>query len=416
MAYPQELTPYMTTTPLNYPKKRIRLAVLSLFVAQGLCFASWASRLTDIRSDFKVEDFLYFGILMFMPPIGKFIAIPSVGFLLPRIGSKKTVFISILGYAISLVLIGWVTNIYALAVMLFFFGTFWNMTDISLNTQAIETERLYGRPIIATFHATWSLSACVGAVIGFVMINLNIIPFHHYILIAFIAIALVLFNYKYLQEKSAEDQEQEGIEQKAEKSEVPQKRFHLPELLLIQLGLIWLVALIVENTMFEWSNVYFESVINAPKSLQVGFLVFMIMMFTGRMLTNFAYSKWSKRTVLIIAGLLIFVGFFTSSLFIGFSDDMVIKVVINSLGFMFIGLGISCVVPTLYSIVGDKAKTPVGLALTIMSGISFVGPLVAPLMVGAISRHYKLEYAYLTVGVMGLIIVAIAIFTKTLRK
>lgn len=416
MAYPQELTPYMTTTPLNYPKKRIRLAVLSLFVAQGLCFASWASRLTDIRSDFKVEDFLYFGILMFMPPIGKFIAIPSVGFLLPRIGSKKTVFISILGYAISLVLIGWVTNIYALAVMLFFFGTFWNMTDISLNTQAIETERLYGRPIIATFHATWSLSACVGAVIGFVMINLNIIPFHHYILIAFIAIALVLFNYKYLQEKSAEDQEQEGIEQKAEKSEVPQKRFHLPELLLIQLGLIWLVALIVENTMFEWSNVYFESVINAPKSLQVGFLVFMIMMFTGRMLTNFAYSKWSKRTVLIIAGLLIFVGFFTSSLFIGLSDDMVIKVVINSLGFMFIGLGISCVVPTLYSIVGDKAKTPVGLALTIMSGISFVGPLVAPLMVGAISRQYKLEYAYLTVGVMGLIIVAIAIFTKTLRK
>ncbi len=83
---------------------------------------------------------------------------------------------------------------------------------------------------------------------------------------------------------------------------------------------------------------------------------------------------------------------------------------------MLIGLGISCVVPTLYSIVGDKAKTPVGIALTIMSSISFIGPLVAPLLVGAISDKYGLEWAYLTVGLLGALIIAIATLGKTLRK
>lgn len=398
----------------TYSKQRIRYAVMALFIAQGLCFASWASRLPDIKKDFNVESYLHYGLLMFLIPIGKFIAIPLVGFLLPRIGSKKTVFISIVGYTISLFIVGLVSGITGLGITMFLFGIFWNMTDISLNTQAIEVERIYGRPIIATFHASWSLAACIGALIGYGMINLGIGTFYHFLGMAVLAMIMILINYKYLQEQSLTP----VAEKAEEKLDVQPKKkgLHMPETLLIQLGLIWLLALIVENTMFEWSDVYFQSVIKAPESLQVGFLVFMIMMFSGRMLTNYAYRIWQKKTVLQIAGALILLGFITSSLFIHYSDALIIKVIINSIGFMLIGLGISCVVPTLYSIVGDKAKTPVGIALTIMSSISFIGPLVAPLLVGAISDKYGLEWAYLTVGLLGALIIAIATLGKTLRK
>lgn len=400
--------------PPTCSKQRIRYAVMALFIAQGLCFASWASRLPDIKKDFNVESYLHYGLLMFLIPIGKFVAIPLVGFLLPRIGSKKTVFISIVCYTLSLFIVSLMSGITGLGITMFLFGVFWNMTDISLNTQAIEVERIYGRPIIATFHASWSLAACIGALIGYGMINLNIGIFYHFLGMAVVAMIMILVNYKYLQEQSSAP----ATEMAEEKSEVlPKKKgWHMPETLLIQLGLIWLLALIVENTMFEWSDVYFQSVIKAPESLQVGFLVFMIMMFSGRMLTNYAYRIWQKKTVLQIAGALILIGFITSSLFINYSDTLIIKVIINSIGFMLIGLGISCVVPTLYSIVGDKAKTPVGIALTIMSSISFIGPLVAPLLVGAISEQYGLEWAYLTVGLLGALIIVIAALGKTLRK
>ena len=39
-------------------------------------------------------------------------------------------------------------------------------------------------------------------------------------------------------------------------------------MLLLQLGLVGLFALIVESAMFDWSAVYFESVVHVPKSLQ----------------------------------------------------------------------------------------------------------------------------------------------------
>ncbi|MDR1720547.1 MAG: MFS transporter [Dysgonamonadaceae bacterium] len=403
---------------LRYSKKRIRLAVFFIFLAQGICFASWASRLPDIKAIFGINNWLHFGFLMFMIPIGKFLAIPAVGFLFPRVGSKKTVLISILGYTLALFGVGFVPGITLLSLMLLLFGLFWNMTDISLNTQAIEVERIYNKPIIATFHATWSLAACLGALIGFVMINLSVVPFHHFSIITAIALLLILFNYKYLLDPEVLPEKSRAVESTPVVDQVTAKKWklRLPEILLIQLGIVWLLALVVENTMFEWSDVYFQSVIKAPKSLQVGFLVFMVMMFTGRILTNVAYRKWSKKTVLQVAGILIFVGFIISSLFIGFSNEVLSKVIINSIGFMFIGLGISCVVPTIYSIVGDKATTPVGTALTIMSGISFVGPLIAPLLVGAISQQFGMHYAYFIIGLFGICIVAITAFSKTLRK
>ena len=32
-----------------FPKERIRYAMLSFFLAQGLCFSSWASRIPELR-------------------------------------------------------------------------------------------------------------------------------------------------------------------------------------------------------------------------------------------------------------------------------------------------------------------------------------------------------------------------------
>lgn len=398
---------------LSYSKEKIRYAVLSLFLAQGLCFASWASRLTDIKSSFNLQDLLHFGLLVTLQPIGKFLAIPIVGFLMQRMGSKNTVLISLGGFIVSLFFIGFASNMYILGAFFTLFGIFWNMTDISLNTQAIEVERMYGRTIIATFHAGWSIAACIGALIGFLMINLNVSPGMHFMLVTVFCLAVVTYSFRFLLE---------DVEAQTKKEERPVKekinwKVIFSETILFQLGLVWMFALIIENTMFDWSNVYFESTIHAPKTMQVGFLVFMVMMTTGRLLANYAYRIWSKPTVLKIAGGLIFIGFFTSSILIGHAESIAVKVTVNSIGFMLIGLGISCIVPTIYSIVGEKVKSiPVGAALTIMSGISFVGPLVTNVFVGFVSKNWGLEIAYLSIGFIGICILLIVSLSKTMNR
>lgn len=395
-----------------YSKEHIRFAVLSFFLAQGLCFSSWASRIPDIKEIFTVNDALYWGIVLFMIPVGKFVAIPLAGYLVSKLGSRIMVQISIMGYALSLFAIGTALNIYMLGVFLFCFGVFWNLCDISLNTQGIGIERLYGRTIMASFHGGWSLAACLGALIGFIMIVSDVTPFWHFTLIAALILLLTMVSRRYLQDDvSTAEVKEEAVKDKSEKWQYIKK----PEMLLIKLGLVGLFALVVESAMFDWSGIYFESVLQVPKSLQIGFLVFMVMMTVGRFLANYAYRIWGKQRVLQLSGAFIFIGFFTSALLGSTVDSMALKVIVNSFGFMLVGLGISSMVPTIYSLVGAKSKTPVGIALTILSSISFIGSLVAPLLIGAISQAFNMEYAYMVVGLLGLCILLMTTFSKAFK-
>ena len=403
---------------LAYPKERIRYAVLSFFLAQGLCFSSWASRIPDVKAMFDVYDVFYWGLVLFLIPVGKFVAIPLAGFLVSRLGSRIMVQASVFGYALSLFLIGAVSSIYALGACLFFFGVFWNMCDISLNTQGIVIERLFGRTIMASFHGGWSLAACPGAVIGFFMIMAGVPPFIHFSVSALLILLIILCGRRYLQDDRVRQFEEVEVKEEKGQKETPALLSFIrkPELILIQFGLAGLFGLIVESAMFDWSGLYFESVLQVPKSLQIGFLVFMVMMTVGRFLANWAYGRLGKQRVLQLAGAFTFIGFFVSALLGGVFDNMILKVVVNSLGFMLVGLGISCVVPTIYSLVGAKSHTPVGIALTILSSISFVGSLVAPVLIGAISKAFDLEYAYLVVGVLGLCLFLMTTYCKAFRE
>ena len=380
--------------------------------------ASGASRIPDFKDVFAANYAFYWGLILFMIPVGKFVAIPLAGYLVSRLGSRTMVQVSILGYAISLLCVGLAHEVYLLGFLLFGFGVFWNLCDISFNTQGIEVERLYGKTIMATFHGGWSLGACTGALIGFVMIWLGVAPVWHYMLISAIILLIVLAGRKYLQEATLREDEESlpnsgtASQVEVETPNVFRLLFRKPEILLLQLGLVGLFALIVESAMFDWSAVYFESVVNVPKSLQIGFLVFMVMMAAGRFLTNYAYQLWGKKKVLQLAGSLICIGFFISALLGNTFDSMVMKVIINSLGFMLVGLGISCIVPTLYSFVGAKSKTPVSIALTILSSISFIGSLIAPLLIGAITQAFDIRIAYMIIGVLGGCIVLIVSFSK----
>lgn len=412
----------MDSNHTMYSKERIRYAVLSFFLAQGLCFSSWASRIPDIKDIFDVNYAFYWGLVLFLIPVGKFVAIPLAGYLVSRCGSRVMVQASVLGYALSLFAIGTAHSIYMLGVCLFCFGVFWNLCDISLNTQGIGIERLYGKTIMASFHGGWSLAACLGALIGFLMIVGGISPFWHFTLIACLIGLIVLWGRRYLQDDrtvavSPAEEGPEGEVVVEDKKEAPALLSFIrkPEMLLIQLGIVGLFALVVESAMFDWSGIYFESVLQVPKSLQIGFLVFMVMMTVGRFLTNYAYRLLGKQRVLQIAGAFIFAGFFISAWLGSLVESMDWKVAVNSFGFMLVGLGISCMVPTIYSLVGAKSKTPVGIALTILSSISFIGSLIAPLLIGAISQVFNMKYAYMVVGLLGLCILLMTTFSKAFR-
>ena len=90
-------------TPLGsaFPKERVRYAMLSFFLAQGLCFSSWASRIPDVKDFFEVNYAFYWGLVLFLIPVGKFVAIPLAGYLVSKLGSRIMAQASVWGYGYS---------------------------------------------------------------------------------------------------------------------------------------------------------------------------------------------------------------------------------------------------------------------------------------------------------------------------
>ena len=71
------------------------------------------------------------------------------------------------------------------------------MCNISVNTQGINAENLYGRSIMSSFHGVECIGF-TGAVIGSLMMKLQLVPYIHFWIIAAFVITAELFAAKYL--------------------------------------------------------------------------------------------------------------------------------------------------------------------------------------------------------------------------
>jgi MFS family permease len=140
--------------------------------------------------------------------------------------------------------------------------------------------------------------------------------------------------------------------------------------------------------------VYFKDVVKAPASLViVGYTSFMIMMATGRFVADYFISKIGRKRLLQICGLMISTGLFTAVIFP--------YLIASTLAFMLVGLGVSSIVPTVYSTAGRHATVPPGIALATVSSVSFLGFLMGPPLIGHISEAFGLRYSFAVIGIFG---------------
>ena len=387
---------------LPYSLKRIRAAVFILYFCQGLVFASWASRIPNIKSAFGFDDATW-GTLLFMIPIGQLCGMVFSGFLVSQLGSKKILAISFPLYAISLLAIGFSVNPHTLTLCMILFGVTSNFANISVNTQGVNVENIYNKSIMSSFHGGWSLAGFIGSLIGLLMINLNLNPARHFVIVAAVVIVLMFLNLKYLQPDINKNTE---VKDDADKRQKKRKK---PEKFLFLLGLTAFCSMTVEGTMFDWSGIYFEDVIEIEdKLVPIGFAAFMVTMALGRFVADHAIQKWGRKRIVQISGILMFSGLLLSAVFP--------HVITSTIAFMIVGAGTSSIVPSIFSIAGKNTRIPVGLALTIVSSISFFGFLLGPPLIGYISHASSLRYSFGIFAAMGLAVTLLSSKIKVFRE
>lgn len=358
---------------------RHRVAIAVFFFAQGFTFASWASRIPHIQAKLNLGEGALGSVLLALP-VGLMVSLLLAGNLIAKYGSKKILILGAVCYSLILVLLGLANSPLQLVLALFLFGLAANFCNISVNSQAVFVEKMYGRSIMASFHGIWSLAGFTGAAVGLLMIWLELLPWQHFVIISVITIicSLVFIS-------GAVDA----------KSDSKQTGFAWPEKKIMQLGLIAFGCLVCEGTMFDWSGIYFTKVVKAPAHLtSLGYAAFMGCMAAGRFAADKFVTALGPRKMLQSSGILIAFGLLLSVLFP--------TVPAATAGFMLVGFGVSSVVPIVYSMAGKTTTMSTGQALAAVSTVGFAGFLAGPPIIGFVAELTNLRWSFLMIAFIGL--------------
>ncbi len=367
---------------IPFPAPRVnRIAVSVFFFIAGITFSSWASRIPDIQHKLALSEAGLGGVL-FALPVGQLISLPFSGWLIPRFGSRQILLAAAILSPSTLILLALANSVVMLSMALFLFGLILNLINIAMNTQAVGVENLYGRSIMASFHGLWSLAGFTGAAIGTLFLSAGFPPFIHFVIIAVAGILMALSVHKHtLPDKQC--------------NEAKQPLFVKPDRQLMLLGLIAFSCMVCEGAMADWGGVYFKKIVHAPVNLTIlGYVVFMGTMATGRFLGDFLVTKFGVKRILQVSGLLITSGLLTAVFFT--------SLIPATLGFFFVGFGVSCVVPVVYAQAGKSEKMPSALALATVSTIGFLGFLLGPPLIGFIGEAAGLQWSFAIVAMLGL--------------
>ncbi len=361
-----------------------RIAVSTFFFIQGLIFSSWANRIPDIKHLLGLNEAGLGGVL-FLLPAGQLTAMALSGYLVSKVGSKKTLSVAALLYPTALLGLGSVTAVWQLSLGLFVFGMCANLTNISINTQGVGVERIYRRSIMASFHGIWSLAGFTGGLISTLMVGYNIPPFEHFCIIYAVVLVLILTMRNSVIPR---DTAREGNNKR--------KIFVKPDAAIFTLGTIVFGSMICEGTMFDWSSIYFQKIINPPKELiRLGYIAFMFTMAGGRFIADWLVTRFGITKILRASGITIATGLLTAVLFP--------YLLTATLGFLLVGIGTSSVVPTCYGLAGKSKTMHPGMAVASVSSVGFLGFLMGPPIIGFVAQASSLRWSFTLVAMFGLI-------------
>lgn len=372
---------------LKYSKFTYRLAVGAFFFLSGNTFSSWAARIPTIKSTFNLNE-AQLGTVLFMLPLGSLVVLPVAGWSINKYGSRLILLVTAILYGIFLLAIAYSQGIILLSAVLFFFGFAGNGFNIAANTQALQVEnRVYGRTLMSSFHALWSAGAMTGAIVTGWMMKTDVSIINQYLLVTGLMFLIFLGASFFLV--------------KGEEKNVGSGRMVWPSRFLWLLGIICFCCALCEGAMADWSALYYKQVINDGTSVNTtGYTAYAFTMAFGRLIGDRLVDRFGSRKILLIDALFIIAG-----ISIGIGIQHPIAVII---GFAMIGIGVSTIIPIVYTLSGKNTATPPSVSLATVSSIGFSGFLIGPPLIGYIAHGIGLRMALMLLIIMGIIIIILS--------
>ncbi|MFF7732278.1 MFS transporter [Streptomyces sp. NPDC007984] len=357
------------------------------FLVQGVAFALLVTRIPAIQDRYGVSDALLPAFLAAVPILAGIGSVTTER-LVKRVRpsmllrwSQPVVLLALLG-------VGAGERMIELGIALAAFGLAVGVLDATMNMLGVSLQRAYGRSIMLSFHAAYSLGGIVGASLAWVGAHWHLALWVSYLPVVLVLLPAVLVGSRWYVDDRGGAAAQ--AEKEAGEGQVLVFKWLLP------LCLVMTVAYIGDSTVSNWSAKYLQDVLGSSEQMAtVPYNVYMVTTLLGRAIGDLGVRRFGAVAVVRGGALVAAGGFGVVAAAPGAWVGM--------LGFTLLGLGLCVLVPQTFAAAGRLFPGASDAAVARLNVFNYVGFLIGSPLVGALGDLWSYRGAMLVPMVLVLV-------------
>jgi MFS family permease len=367
-----------------------RSAVTAIFALNGVVFGSWAARIPAVRDRAGLSDG-ELGLALACIAIGAIVAMPLAGGWAARVGSRRATRAAFALACLAVAIVSLASSLSALCALAFVMGVGMGACDVTMNVHGVAVERRYGRPILAGFHAAFSLGGLAGAALGALAAAAEVDVRVHLAVVGLLCAAIGLAWSRRLLAAAADVMDH------------AEPVFVRPPRAVWTLGALAFACLLIEGACGDWSGVYLRDELGTSAAVAaLGFTAFSVTMTLGRLFGDRLVARLGPERVVRGGGSLAAIGFAVALL--------AAHPVAGIVGFACLGAGMAGVVPIVFRASARVPGIAPGVALSAASSTGYLGFMIGPPVIGGLAELLGLPTA---LGVLLLLAGLVALLAPT---
>ncbi|MEW2133206.1 MFS transporter [Streptomyces sp. NPDC005435] len=369
--------------------RRGRASLAFGFFTQGVAFALLVTRIPAVQERYGVSDALLPVFLAAVPVLAGCGSVATEK-LVRRIPPSRLLRWSQPVVLLALLGVGAGDQVAGLAVALGVFGLSVGALDASMNMLGVSLQRAYGRSIMLSFHAAYSLGGILGASLAWVGAHGELALWVSYLPVVLVLLPATLVGSRWYVDGEG------GLE-----SEPAGGGGGVAFRVLLPLCLVMTFAYIGDSTVSNWSAKYVKDVLGGSEQLAtVPYNVYMVTTLVGRALGDLGVRRLGAVVVVRLGAVLAAGGFVVVAAAPGAWAGM--------LGFTLVGLGLCVLVPQTFAAAGRLFPGSSDAAIARLNIFNYVGFLVGSPLVGALGDAWSYRGAMLVPMALVLVTVVYA--------
>lgn len=366
-------------------------AIAAVFILNGALFGIWASRVPAVAETYGLTH-TRLGFLLLALAAGAVCSFPIAGKAIDRFGAVTVTRLIALAYPVTLILLPLSPNALMLGAALFLFGAAHGAMDVAMNGWGAEVERRSGRRMMSSFHAMFSFGAGMGALSGYLAVQVDMGLLAHFA-IASLVICAVTLPFATIPWVSGTTQSRNT------------SVFAFPSGTLLLVGIVAFCSSLGEGAMADWSAVYLRDVVLAQESTAaLGYAAFSIAMVVIRLLGDTIATRLGAVQTARLGGGISFVGV-TLAILVPSAPAVLA-------GFAMLGMGYAVIMPLAFGRAANDPDIPPGQAISSVATIGYGGMLLGPPIIGFVAGGTSLQVAF---GVLAVLAGLIVFFASALK-